>query len=234
MVRSGARLPPFSPPVPRPASDAERAGLETELMARFRDGHSPSDFRALYDLAGADLLSWITSQVRSRRLGVDPVDVLQDTFVNVYRYAEGFRDERTASFRVWSRRIATNLVRRALSRPGASRSLQSLPEGAQEPADSRPWPSESASRVEESRSLDMAWMILLCLYAAAEETLADRERAALRMIEIEGCSYSAAAAALGVGASNMKMIVFRARRRIRAEIARRLACRGATAVPISR
>jgi hypothetical protein len=52
-----------------------------------------------------------------------------------------------------------------------------------------------------------------------------------RRVEIRDFSYAQAAADLGVGPSNMKMIVFRARKRIRAEIARRL---GSASAPVRR
>jgi RNA polymerase sigma factor (sigma-70 family) len=193
-------------------------------MARFRDRRGSAEFQALYDLTNAGLLDWITSQVRHRRLTQEPGDLLQDTFVNIYRYAQGFRDEQSASFRVWSRRIATNVVRRASLKAGAVGWQRSLPEGMQEPADRRSGPSDSASWVEEAHSLGRAWMILLAHYAAAVATLRDRERRALELIELLDFSYAKAAAELAVGPSNMKMIVFRARKRIRSEITRRLAC----------
>jgi RNA polymerase sigma factor (sigma-70 family) len=191
-------------------------------MTLFRERRGSLEFQALYDFTSAGLLSWIAGQVRSRRLSLDPLDLLQDTFVNIYRYAGGFRHERSASFRVWSRRIAMNVVRRASPRSGAGISWQSLAEGRCEPADRRSGPSEQLCRGEEARSLDRAWMLLLSLYAAAFSTLLERERRALDLIEIHGRSYAEAAAELGVGPSNMKMIVFRARKRIRREIARRL------------
>ncbi len=191
-------------------------------MARFRDRRGSAEFQALYDLASPALLAWITGQVRGRRLSLDPTELLQDVFVNIYRYAQGFREEQPGSFRVWSRRIATNVVRRACLPNTALGSFQALPQGLQEPADVALGPGESASGVEEMRALSRAWMILLAHYAAAAATLRDRERHALELIEIQGFSYAQAAADLGVGPSNMKMIVFRARKRIRAEIARRL------------
>ena len=93
----------------------------------------------------------------------------------------------------------------------------------QDPPDPRAGPGEDASTAEEASSLAQAWMILLSLYASALRTLGPREQAALELVEVEDRTYSDAARLLGVGRSNMKMIVFRARKRIRAEIGRRLA-----------
>jgi RNA polymerase sigma factor (sigma-70 family) len=203
-------------------AEEQRAARETRLMTRFRERRGSLEFQALYDFASTGLLDWIAGQVRGRRLTLDPLDLLQDTFVNIYRYAGGFRDERSMSFRVWSRRIAMNVVRRASLSSGAGISWLPLAEGEHEPVDRRSGPSEQVSRGEEARSLDRAWMLLLSLYSAAFSTLRERERSALDLIEIHGRSYAEVAAELGVGPSNMKMIVFRARKRIRSEIARRL------------
>ena len=191
-------------------------------MARFRDRRGATDFQALYEFTRAELLAWLTVIVRGRRLPQDPLDLLQDTYVNIYRYAAGFRDERDSSFRVWSRKIATNVVRRAMTR-GREWKLEDFPKGVAEPADRRAGPDEQICRDEEARSVARAWMLLLGHYSRAVETLRDRDRLALELIEVRGLSYVEAAAELGVGGSNMKMIVFRARKRIRAEVGRTLA-----------
>jgi len=214
-------LLPLGAPFAVRSADPEGA-LETDLMVSFRERRGAVEFQALYDRASPGLLTWITRQARSRRLPHDPADLLQDTFVNIFRYAHGFRDDQAASFRVWSRQIATNVVRRASLRSGTAASLQALPSGFREPQDRHAGPSECAASIEEMRSLARAWMVLLAHYAEAFATLRDRERRALDMIEIQGLSYAQAAAELGVGSSNMKMIVFRARKRIRAQIALRL------------
>jgi RNA polymerase sigma factor (sigma-70 family) len=202
----------------------DSGGEETALMVRFRERRGAEEFQALYEGTRAGLLAWISGQVRLRGISEDPADLLQDTFVNIYRYPKGFRDERASSFRVWSRRIATNVCRRAASK--GSRPRLTAPETAaipQDPADPRAGPGEDASSAEEAASLTRAWMILLALYATALRTLSLREQAALELIEVEERTYAEAARILRVGRSNMKMIVFRARKRIRAEIGRRLA-----------
>jgi len=189
-------------------------------MTAFRDARSSEDFRALHEVARGPLLLWITSLGAVHRRGLDPLELLQDTFVNVYRYAASFRDEGPRSFRVWSRTIAGNLVRRA--RWNRERALQDLPEGCQEPADLRRGPTEELQRTEEGRELARAWLLLLSRYAAAYERLSARDRLALDLVEIQGLRYSEACARLRVGLSNLKMILFRARRRIRIALAREL------------
>jgi RNA polymerase sigma factor (sigma-70 family) len=205
---------------PLPDEDAEHfeSRVETALMALFRDEGGESAFQALHDYASGRLLSWIAGLIGHRR-GLDPLEVLQDAFVNIYRYAKGFRDDGPRSFRVWSRTIVGNLIRRARTHDGA-KSLDALPEGVSEPSDRRAGPIDALTEDEDRRSMTNAWLIVLLQYAAAYERLAPRDRLALDLIEVQGLSYAQAGARLKVGLSNMKMIMFRSRRRIRSQIAR--------------
>ena len=198
------------------------ARMETGLMALYRDGRSEQVFQTLYEYARADLQLWIEG-LPGRRVpgGCDPLEVLQDTFVNIYRYAGGFRDERARSFRVWAHRIAANLVSRS-RRTRSGLSLDALPRGMNEPADRHCDASAELSLREERQSLACAWMIVLARYAAAYESLAPRDRMALELVELQGLSYADACRELGVRLSNLKMILFRARARIRIAIAREL------------
>jgi RNA polymerase sigma factor (sigma-70 family) len=146
-------------------------------------------------------------------LHLDPRELLQDTFVNVYRYPTAFREEHSGSFRVWVRTIAGNIVRRAR---GAERriSFQELPDGLQEPEDERENPFRRAVSIEQESLVQGAWVLFLCLYACAWRELGQRDRRTLHLVEVEGLSYQEAGRILAVGRSNMKMIVFRSRKRI--------------------
>jgi RNA polymerase sigma-70 factor (ECF subfamily) len=190
-------------------------------MALFRDERDESSFQALYDYSRARLLVWVVSLIGPRRRDPDPLEVLQDAFVNIYRYAGTFRAEDARSFRVWSRTIVGNLVRRA-RQPRPARSLDALQEGTSEPVDRRASPAEELVRGEDVRAMARAWLIVLLQYAAAYDRLSPRDRQALDMIEVQGLSYAEAGKQLRVGISNMKMIMFRSRRRIRALISQRL------------
>jgi RNA polymerase sigma-70 factor (ECF subfamily) len=202
----------------------------TALMALYRDTRSAAAFDALYGATRDGVLAWIQSLLRRGRSPLDPSELLQDTFVNVYRYPTAFRDEHDGSFRVWVRTIAANLVRRAGGR-GSRLSFQELPEGMQEPEDRRGSPLRLAQTREESSTLRSAWVLFLAHYAAAWQELAPRDREALRLVEVEGKTYLEAGEVLAVGRSNMKMIVFRARRRL----ARRMrAAMGGGAAPRER
>jgi hypothetical protein len=73
--------------------------LETELMALFRDEGDDAAFQALYDYTRGRMLVWIAGLLGSRRSAPDPHEILQDTYVNIYRYARSFRNEDARSFR---------------------------------------------------------------------------------------------------------------------------------------
>mgnify|MGYP003632346147 FL=1 len=65
-----------------------------------------------------------------------------------------------------------------------------------------------------------AYVLLLAHYHGAWEALALRDRHALELIEVEGLKQSEAAERMGIGKSAIKMVVFRARARVRARMAK--------------
>jgi RNA polymerase sigma-70 factor (ECF subfamily) len=208
LFERGVELEPL--PGEAPASHGDR--LDTALMALFRDTGSEEAFEALYRHARQRVQEWLCSLARRVPRRLDPADLVQDTFVNVYRYPASFRDERATSFRSWVRTIGANALRRALE--GSLERGARMQEGLREPVDSARGPHGSAAELEELGHLAQAWSLFLGHYAAAFERLSERDRRALHLVEIEGCSYAEAGAALGVGPSNMKMIMLRARRRL--------------------
>lgn len=200
------------------SDELHAARIETALMALFRDFREEEHFQALYDQARPIVLQMISTGLRGQGRRFDPQELCQDVFVNVYRYSGSFRDEHARSFRGWVGAIARNAIRRQLSALSGA-SLQELPEGVAEPADARVGPPASLSLQEERESIARAWSTLLLYYLQAWRELSSRDREALHLIEVEGLSYAQACERLSVGMSNMKMIMFRARRRIRGRIA---------------
>jgi RNA polymerase sigma factor (sigma-70 family) len=200
-------------PLPGESPEALENRVGTALMVLWRDVRSPESFEALYAFAEPAVLQWIRGLLHSGTLHLDPRELLQDTFVNVYRYPTAFREEHSGSFRVWVRTIAGNIVRRAR---GAERriSFQELPDGLQEPEDERENPFRRAVSIEQESLVQGAWVLFLCLYACAWRELGQRDRRTLHLVEVEGLSYQEAGRILAVGRSNMKMIVFRSRKRI--------------------
>lgn len=198
-------------------SGTHRARLETALLALFRDERQAADFEALHGFTAARLVASISRELRGGATRLDPVDLMQDVFINVYRYAGSFRDERPHSFQVWIGAIARNIVRRAMSQ-SRTISLQAFPEDLQEPADLRLGPIGQLQSVEDQRALRGAWLIFLAHYNAAYAELGPRDQRALELVEVEERSYIECCKLLDVRMSNMKMIMFRARKRIQAKM----------------
>jgi len=202
--------------------DAYENRICTALMALYRDTRDPAVFEALYRTARASVEQWISSLVGRELLHLDPAEILQDTFVNVYRYPGAFREEHAGSFRVWVRTIAGNVVRRcSIARfRNAQPDQMELPE----PEDRSSGPIQRILEEDESLQLRRAWILLLCYYAEAWKELGQRDRRTLHLVEVEGLSYQEAGRILDVRRSNMKMIVFRSRRRLARRMREAMAC----------
>jgi len=197
--------------------DQRARRLETGLMDLFRDTRRGDVFEGLYCVASGSLLAWILRLQAQRGSACDPHDLLQDTFVNIYNYGGRFQRRGSSSFRSWARTIAANVVRRGRRRR-PTLSIDALPGHVGEPADPRQNPQRDAHLSECTIQLGKAWMLLLLHYAAAYRSLSERDRRALDLVEVQGLSYVAASEVLGVRSSNMKMIIFRSRQRIRARM----------------
>jgi RNA polymerase sigma factor (sigma-70 family) len=181
-------------------------------MALYRDTREPAAFEALYSFTRTSVQHWILSLLGREPASLDPAEILQDTFVNVYRYPAAFRDDHGGSFRVWVRTIAGNVVRRGSLR--RSRLPQLDFDSATELEDRASGPAQSLQDEDEAQRLKRAWVLLLLLYAEAWKDLGQRDRRTLHLVEVEGLSYQEAGRILCVGRSNMKMIVFRSRKRL--------------------
>lgn len=188
---------------------------ETALMVEFQARRDHSAFESLYRAAAPALLTWIQRLHSQRRDGGDPRETLQDTFLNIYRYAGSFKPAAPGGFRAWARTIAGNALRRS-RRVNAGRTalLGDLGESAPEPADLRLEPSAAVSLVELSTSTRSGLALVLLQYAICLQQLSERDQLALQMVEVEGRSYAEVGAALGTERSNTKMVVFRARKRL--------------------
>lgn len=193
--------------------------IDTALMGWFRDTGAREAFDALYRHSQARVGSWLRWVVAEQRARLDPVELLQDTYVNVYRYARGFRSDHGGSFRVWVRTIASNVVRRARSVAARLRHVSADEQAFLVVESEHRSPHARAMECEETDGLKCAYLILLQHYLNAFNQLSTRDRRALELVELDGLSYAQVCEVLGVGHSNMKMIMLRARRRLLAHMA---------------
>ena len=75
-------------------------------------------------------------------------------------------------------------------------------------------PLHSAVERESRRECERVYLTYLHLYLRFYSMLSKRERKALQLIEVEERSYREAAEELGIKLENLKMVIFRARRKI--------------------
>ena len=187
----------------------------TTLMVTYRDTRSHDAFEALINLTHDQLLQRV--RVRSRSLGgrVDPQELLQDAFINMFRYPSRFDGSKPSAFRVWSSAIVDNAIRRHMRQPrsGPEISLQPTEILAQEPSRISD-PGLLVVQNETCAQTAVAYRVFLQVYLAAYERLSSRERFVLRMVEVKGLRYARIGELIGARSDAVKMIVFRGRQRI--------------------
>lgn len=201
----------------RPADEAQQdAALATALMDLFRRSADTEVFDCLVAWVGPQLHARIRSRLRGLGGMFDAQEILQDTIVNIYRYPDRFMASRPGAFAAWSSTIVDNAIRRQLrrSRQGLDVAL-SAPELLQEQADrAMREPSQAAQDTEECAATASAFALLLQCYLHAYQSLSERERFVLQMVEVRQMRYAELALVLGIRPEALKMVVFRARKRI--------------------
>jgi len=209
-------------PIEGPGSKAKQdRQLETALMELFRDEGSQAAFQALYARAAPGLVRWVLHCMKGHCPVADPMEVAQDAWCGIVRYVHSFnRGSRKGHFQAWARTIAINALRqrvRWIQRMETCdhRLLVHERDGAR-------GPRGMAQDREESLSLQQALLVLLVHLGAAYEGLAPRDKRILDLLEIQGCAREEVAKEMGVGRSGVKMILFRARKRLALALARSL------------
>jgi RNA polymerase sigma-70 factor, ECF subfamily len=189
--------------------------VSTSLMECYKRTGDAAVFALLFELNRAAFLQAIQSNLRRSYLHVDPQDVLQEVFLNIYRYPHRFHADRADAFRGWGHRIARNTLLKFLKGQSRIAQFHDLDDEAVLPADPRArTPDRAASEAESAGVVNCAYLLYLQLYLQHFGRLSPKERQALTMVEVDGISYRDAAAALGIRLENLKMVVFRGRRKI--------------------
>jgi len=176
-----------------------------ELIAAFRSG----DRRAFDRLYGEYADRVFRFGLRMCGHEEDARDVLQDTFLNVYRYLPRFRGE--ASLQAWIFRIASSMC---LKRRRRGKYLSKEDVSIEAPAFEGGTPLEleaaSPGPARETERSEMQERL-----AGAIMTLPPSERAALVLRDVEGLTATDAARALGLSVPALKSRLHRARTRVR-------------------
>jgi RNA polymerase sigma factor (sigma-70 family) len=189
--------------------------VSTELMNCFKQTGDAAVFALLFELNRDSFLHAIQSQLRRVFQHVDPQDVLQEVFLNIYRYPHRFHADKADAFRGWGHRIARNTLLKFLKGQARLSKFREIDEELLQPEDNRVRrPDRAAADAESAVVVNHAYLLYLQLYLLHFGRLSAKERLALTMVEVEGVSYRDAAAGLGIRLENLKMVIFRGRRKI--------------------
>lgn len=195
--------------------EAIRDAVSTRLMECFRHDRDRGCFGLLYELNSTHLLAHVGSRLRRYSSQADPLDVLQEVFFNVYRYPHRFNSSREDAFRVWSAMIVRNTVLKHLRSQGrGGRTEVPFEDLSDQPESSGHSPVGDVLEQEQKEQCARVYVTYLQLYLRFYSMLSERERRALHLVEVAGASYREAAADLGIKLENLKMVIFRARRKI--------------------
>ncbi len=200
---------------PERSAESLRDALSTRLMEVFRRCTSRAAFGLLYELNCEHLVAHVATCLRRYGSRTDPRDVLQEVFFNVYRYPHRFDSGREDAFRVWSAMIVRNTVLKHLRSQGrAGRIEVPFEDLSDQPEERSVTPLRGVIDSESTRECGRVYLTYLHLYLRFYSMLSPRERLAIHMVEVEGKSYRDAAERLAIKLENLKMVIFRARRKI--------------------
>ena len=196
---------------------------EEELLAGLRRGEEPA-FAALLDRYYRPMLRLAMTQVHSR---AHAEDVVQEAWLGVLRGIDRF--ESRSSLRTWIFHILLNIARTR-----AQRERRSVPFSALEAADDAPAPAVAPERFhpDDHPRWPRHWAVPPRSWGASpEERLVAKEtqeaieqaiavlppmqRAGIILRDIHGLSTPEVAAVLGVSEGHLRVLVHRARSKVR-------------------
>jgi RNA polymerase sigma-70 factor (ECF subfamily) len=202
------------------------AGEERELLTRLRAGDERA-FGELVDRCHATMLAVAQAHVRSR---ASAEEVVQEAWVGVIRGLDRF--EGRSSLKTWILRIVVNTaktrgVREARSVPFSALEGDGVPavephrfRGPDDPYAGgwKVFPANWHRLPEETLHQREALGVIVAAIAA----LPPAQRAVIRMRDVEGCSPEEVCAALEVSEGNQRVLLHRARSRVRAALEQHL------------
>lgn len=205
----------------------QRDAINTRLMEAYKRTGSGTVFALLYELNQHGFLYAIQNRIRSYRGLLEAHDVLQEVFVNIYRYPHRFDGEKVEAFRHWTNTIIRNTVLKHLRSSGRPFRFEYVGEALAERVDDRiDSPLHESMDHEDAAEVSRAYLLTLAFYLDAYTELSRREQNALQLVEVEGLCYREASALLEIKVENLKMVIFRARRKMYRSMRRRFAAAG--------
>ncbi len=189
--------------------------VSTSLMDCYKNTGESAVFALLFEMNRGSFLQAIQAKLRRSFHHVDAQDVLQEVFLNIYRYPHRFHADRADAFRGWGHRIARNTLLKFLKGMSRLSQFRDLDEEVVQPEDVKGRrPDQAASEAESAVVVNHAYLMYLQLYLLHFGKLSPKEQRALTLVEVDGVSYRDSAADLGIRLENLKMVIFRGRRKI--------------------
>jgi RNA polymerase sigma-70 factor (ECF subfamily) len=185
-------------------ADVERLTAVAEGESALAMSMTEEAFRSFYDRTARSVWGYLA------RLTGDPAladDLLQDAYYRFLRAGSQYENE--AHRRNTLFKIATNLAR------DAARRRRVMPFFVADSSRDIPSKEDVAGRVQRTTDVGRAL-----------ESMKPRERAMLWLAYAEGSSHQEIAAALGVKTASVKLLLFRARRRLAGILGRAPVSRG--------
>jgi RNA polymerase sigma-70 factor (ECF subfamily) len=214
----------------RPENAAETSGVDAPLVRRLRAGDEAM-FREIVDSWSRVMLHVARSHVSTQEVAEE---VVQDTWVAVLRGLDDF--EGRSTFRTWVFQILGNIARSRGVRERRVVPLSSLVNRSEDDPATRgapavspdrfrpagqPWPGHwtdagAPSRWDDWPAESAASHELRGRLQTAMGRLPPRQRAVLALRDVEGCSSDEVCRLLGLSAGNQRILLHRARTRMRA------------------
>lgn len=201
-------------------SGVEFQALNNALMDLYRERASTAAYSLLFELNMRPFSMIATRILRLTNSRADLGDILQETFLAIYRYPSRFCPDKPNAFRNWSYSIIRNTIYRHLQVDAREAIPVDLVYDIL-PDDRAACPAAESETAESDERCQRVYGLLLCLYAQIyEHDLKPRDRLALQLVEVDHMAYRDAADVLACKLENFKMIVCRARKKIFASLVR--------------
>jgi RNA polymerase sigma-70 factor (ECF subfamily) len=207
-------VPPREQPPSGPAGTPDPA--EAALLARLRQGDAAA-FEALVDRHGGPLLRLARSFVKVPAVAEE---VVQDTWLAALDGLAGF--EGRSSLRTWLFRILANKARTRAVREGRSVPWSSLGPGDDGPSvdpdcfqPDGHWKQAITGWTEEDPERLALGAETRAAIEAAIGALPENQRAVITLRDVEGVEAEEACAILGLSEANQRVLLHRARTRVR-------------------
>jgi RNA polymerase sigma-70 factor (ECF subfamily) len=193
---------------------------ESDLVDRLRSGDETA-FRGLVERYHRPLVRLALTYVARPDVAEE---VVQDTWIGVLRGIATF--EARSSVKTWIFRILTNIAKTRGQREGRTVPFSALerpdavPEAAVDadrflPPDHERWPGHWASRPEPWPEERLLAAETRAVVERAIEELPPAQRAVISLRDIEGWSSEEARNALGISETNQRVLLHRARSKVR-------------------